>query len=69
MNKCDKYISSNVTSAMLTNSDNKKIRYKLDCCILHMVLLVNILLFIITIIRYHYAKHISKQKCVDAITI
>ena len=55
-------ISTNVTSSMLTNSDEKKVKYKMDCCIQHTVLIVIILLFIIAIICYHYAKHKSKLK-------
>ena len=54
-------ISVNVTSTMSTNSDGKKVRYKKDCYIFDTVLLVIILLFIITIICYHYTKHKSKQ--------
>ena len=42
-------------------SEDKKVRYKIDCYILHTVLLVIVLLLIITIICYHYAKHSSKQ--------
>ena len=37
--------------------------------ILHTVLLVMIFLLIITIICNHYAKHRSKQKDIDAVTI
>ena len=51
------------------NSDDKKVRYKLDYYILHTVLLVIILLFIIAIISYHYAKHRTKKKGIDALTI
>ena len=51
------------------NFDNKKIRYKMDCYILHTFLLVTIFLFTITIICHHYAKHRSKQKNIDALTI
>ena len=50
-------ISVNVVSTMLTISNDKKVRYKMDCYILHTVLLAIILLFIIAIISYHYAKH------------
>ena len=51
------------------NSDGKKkVRYKIDCYILHLVLLVIILLLIIIIICYHYAKHISTQS-IKALTI
>ena len=55
-------VLTNVTSTVLTNSHNKKVRYKMDCYILQTVLLVIILLFIIVIICYHYAKHRSKLK-------
>ena len=55
-------ISSNVTSTVSINSDEKKVRYKINCYILHMLLLATILLFIIVIICYHYTKHSSKQK-------
>ena len=55
-------ISRNVTSNRSNNSDHKKVRYKMDCYILHTVLLVIILSFTIAIVWYHYAKHRSKQK-------
>ena len=51
-------ISANVS----TNSNGKKVRYKMDCYIFHTVLIVIILLFIIAIICYRYAKHSSKLK-------
>ena len=51
------------------NCHSKKVSYKIGFYILHTVLLVNILQFIITIIWYHYAKHRSKQKGNDALTI
>ena len=54
-------ISTNIASTVSINFDDKKVRYKMDCYILHTVLLVIILLFIITIISHQYAKHISKQ--------
>ena len=57
-------VSKNVTNTILTNvstnSDGKKVRYKMDCYILRIVLLVIILLLIIAIICYHYANHSSK---------
>ena len=55
-------IATNVMSTASTNCHNKKVR---DCYILHTVLLAIILLFIIIIICYHYAK----QKSIDALTI
>ena len=50
---------------MSTISDDKNVKYKMDCYILSTVLSVIILLFIIPIICYHYAKHWSKQKSID----
>ena len=38
----------------------KKLRYKMDCYILHKVLLVIMLLFVITTIFNRYVKHRSK---------
>ena len=60
-------VSAKVTSIMLTTSINKKVRYKMDCYIMHTALLVIILLFIIAIIYYHYVKHRSKQKDIYAL--
>ena len=40
----------------------RKVRYKMDCYILNTVWLVIILLFIIAVICYHYAKHKAKQR-------
>ena len=50
-----------ITNASI-NSDCKKVRYKMDCYILHTVLLVIILPFIIAIICYHHATHGSRLK-------
>ena len=69
INKRGKYYHIVCASTMLTNSDDKKIRCKMACYILHTALLVIILLFIITIICYHYTKHKSKLKDIDALTI
>ena len=57
------------TSTVSINPDGKKRRYKIDCYILHTVLLVIALLLLITIIWYHYAKHRSKQKGIDALRL
>ena len=62
-------ISTNVTSTASINCHSKKTRYKIHCYIFHTALLVIILLLIITIICYHYAKHRSKQKSIDALTL
>ena len=52
---------------MSINSDDEKVRHKNDYYIWPRVLLVTILLSIITIICYHYVKHKSTQKSIDAL--
>ena len=49
-------MTNTVTINVSTNSDGKKVRYKMDCYILHNVLLVIMLSLIITIICYHHSK-------------
>ena len=73
---CDETVSvTNIVSKkkQATNATkichSKKVRYKIDCYILHTVILVIILLLIIIIICYHYAKHRSKQKGINALKI
>ena len=49
-------VSTKMTNTIATNvtkNHNKKVE---DCYVLHTVLLVNILLLIINIVCYHYAK-------------
>ena len=60
-------MTNTIVTNVSINSDDKKVRYKIDCYVLH--ILVIILLLIITIICYNYAKHRSKQKGVDALPI
>ena len=55
-------IATNVWITASINCHHKKVR---DCYILHTVLLAIILLFMITIICYYYAK----QKGINAITV
>ena len=62
-------MQNTVATNLTKNCHSKKVRYKFDCYILHTVLLAILLLLIITIICYHYAKDRSKQKDIDAITI
>ena len=66
-------VSIKMTNTIATNEwincHDKQLRYKMDCYILHTVLLVIILLLITTIICYHYARHRSKQKGIDGPTI
>ena len=57
---CDEII--NDTDSVTTNFDNKNVRYKMDCYILHTELIVIILLFIISFTCYSYAKNRSKLK-------
>ena len=77
---CDEIIAvTNIVSTKMINTiaistasityHSKKVRYKIDCNILHTGLLVIILLLIIAIISYHYSKNRSKQKGIDAIII
>ena len=65
--------SLKMTNTIATNvsiiADDKKVRHKIDCYILHTILLVTILLLIITIISYHYVKHRSKQKGINPLII
>ena len=58
-------ITNTIAANVSINSDVEKVRYKIDCYILHTVLLGIILLLIITMIWYHYAK----QKVVNSLTI
>ena len=60
-------ISTNITSTLSINSDDKKLRSKMDCYNLHTVLLVVILLFIIIIIWCHGAKYRSKQRRISTV--
>ena len=57
-----KTLLTNVRSTVSINFHNKKIRYKMNCHILHALLLVLMLLFIIAITFYLYTKNKSKQK-------
>ena len=63
-----KIISTNVTSSVPINSDDKKVRHKIYSYILHTFLLVIKLIFIIAIC-FHYTKHSSKQKNICTLTI
>ena len=49
-------IITNIASAVLVNSDDKKVKYKMDCYILYIVLLVIMLPLIIAIIWCHYTE-------------
>ena len=62
-------MANTIATNMLIIFNNKKVRYKIDCCILHTFLLVVKLLLIMIIICYDYAKHRSKQEGIDALTI
>ena len=56
-------ITNTIATSVSINSDVIKARYKIDCYCYY------ILLLIITIICYHYAKHRSKQQSIDALTM
>ena len=61
-------IPANVTSTVSINSDDKKVRCKMDYYILQAVLLVIMLLFSITFICCHNANR-SRQKLFEIITV
>ena len=62
-----------MTNTIATNASinyhTKKVRYKIDCYIMHTVLLAIILLLIITVICYYCAKLRSKRKGINALTL
>ena len=58
-------LPTNVTSTMLTNCDDKKVIYKLNCYIPQVNFWMILLPLIITIICYHYAQ----QEDIDALTV
>ena len=62
MNIVSTKMTNTIAKNVSINSYDKEVRYKINCFILHTVLLVIILLLITTIICYHYAEHSSKQK-------
>ena len=66
-------VSTKITNTLATNvsinSYDKKLRYNIDYYILNAILVLIILPLIITIVCYHYAKHRSKQKSIDALAI
>ena len=55
-------ITNTIATNKSINSDDKKVRYKIDWYILHIVLLMIVFLLITIIICYQYSKHRSKLK-------
>ena len=55
-------ITNTIATNKSINSDDKKVRYKIDWYILHIVLSMIIFLLITIIICYQYSKHRSKLK-------
>ena len=66
---CIKKNGKYYSNKMSINSYDEKTKYNIDFYIFQAVLLVIILLLIIALICYLYAKHRSKQKSNDAVTI
>ena len=72
---CGKIISvidsalTNVTNTVSTNCDIQKSDIKCIIIFVHTFLLVTILLFMIAINYYHYAKQRSKQKTIGTLTM
>ena len=52
--------TNTIATNVSINCYSGKVRYRIDCCVLHMILLAIIVLLIITIICYDYAKRWSK---------
>ena len=69
MNIVSRKIGHTIATNMSINSYDEKTKYNIDFYIFQAVLLVIILLLIIALICYLYAKHRSKQKSNDAVTI
>ena len=61
--------TNTIATNVSINRQSEKLSCKVDSYILHPVSEVIILLLIIAIFQYHYAKHWSKQKNIDALTI
>ena len=62
-------LTNTIATNVSINVFAKNQDYKIDCFILHTVLLVIILLLIITITSYQYTKHRSTQKSIDLLMI
>ena len=62
-------VSTNVTNSIPTNGTSTVSMNSGDKKVLHTFLLVTILIFLIASICYHYTKHKSKQKRIEALTI
>ena len=66
-------VSTKITNTIARNVSidhhSEKVRYKIYAYNLHTLLLAIILLLMITVICYNYAKHRSNQKDIDALTI
>ena len=62
-------MKSTIAANVSVNCHSKKVRYKLDCYILHKVSLAIMLLLMVTIICYHYTKHKSNQKNINPLKL
>ena len=62
-------MKNTIAANVSVNCHSKKVRYKLDCYILHKVSLAIMLLLMVTIICYHYAKHKSNQKNINPLKL
>ena len=57
-----------MSRVVLKNSDDRKVRYKIDY-FFYAFLLVAIVIFIIVIVWYHYAESSLEHKNIDTLTI
>ena len=61
-------LSTDMTSTVSVNSDGEKVRYKMDCHVLHMVLIV-IYYYLHSLLFPIIIQNRSKQKRIGALTI
>ena len=62
-------VSAVITSTVSTDFHNKKLRYKMDCYVLHAVLLLTILLFIIAVLLSIYKIKAKAEKHLAVLAI
>ena len=55
-------MTNTIATNLSINCHNKKVKYNIDYSILHINLVVTLLLLMIVVLCYHYAKHRSKLK-------
>ena len=62
-------MKNTIAANVSVNCHSKKVRYKLDCYILHKVSLAIMFLLMVSIICCHYTKHRSNQKNINPLKL